>query len=439
MIRAFEYTATELKIPFAGHTDSESVLKTVEKFLGFPYYYPNLTMSSDWDAIQALCSSIRELVTTPELLHVRGHQDKHIEKHKLPLPAQLNIEADELAGNYSYPDTIQHTRVPLIAGNACQLNTQRGTITYRMKNVIRKIAAEPKMIKHLCEQNKWSKEDFELIDWEAHGMSVRKHYHNKKFVTKFVRDWLPTGSLIVNYDAKYIAKCPSCEHEYEDREHFLKCPARAQWQRDLLQDLRKQAANRSTNTQVLDILLEGLRSWFDDSDFWYETNDNNLQKLIAHQNRIGWDQLVFGRFASDWRVLHTEQLNDIKNTEKHNSGKTWITFVTAIIWKHTFVNWEVRNGMQHGIDFTSREKVLIEQAKRETEALYEIKNQVAPNNQELYYHSVEHHYEQEPTARGLRQWINTWKPVLLKSAQTAATKGINGIRSISTYFQREQQ
>jgi hypothetical protein len=90
--------------------------------------------------------------------------------------------------------------------------------------------------------------------------------------------------------------------------------------------------------------------------------------------------------------------------------------------------------MQHGIDEASREVAQLAEAKRETEALYSIKNRVMPVDRDLFYSTIDTHYEQEPTSRGLRQWLHTWKPLLLQSAQQARTIGVAGIQNIRHYF-----
>ena len=121
--------------------------------------------------------------------------------------------------------------------------------------------------------------------------------------------------------------------------------------------------------------------------------------------------------------------------DKHQTGMTWVTRVNTIIWKHVYSNWEHRNSVKHGVDSTSREVILLETAKRETAALYDIKDDVLPRDQDLYYGSMEKHYTQEPTSGGLRQWINTWQPVLLHSLKESARLGTRGMQSIRRYFQ----
>ena len=157
--------------------------------------------------------------------------------------------------------------------------------------------------------------------------------------------------------------------------------------------------------------------------------------LLAKQAAVGWEQLFLGRFVNEWREIQEGHLSRLPTRTKHQTGTTWVTKVTNIIWKHVYLNWEHRNSAQHGVDAESREAILLATATRETEALYDIRDDVLPRDQELYYTSLEAHCEQETTSRGMRQWLNTWKPVLLHSLKEGQRLGTQGMLSIRHYFQ----
>ena len=122
LFHAFAYTGNTLPDKLTLHTDSESVLKKLLEMATWPYYYPNTTIASDWDVLQAVITAKKQYPPTMKLVYVRGHQDKKIPFRDLSLPAQLNVEADALAGVYVYRKGTDRTRVPIIVGNALQLH-----------------------------------------------------------------------------------------------------------------------------------------------------------------------------------------------------------------------------------------------------------------------------------------------------------------------------
>ena len=96
--------------------------------LQWAHYYQSATMDADWDVLQAIITILRGFETPPAIEHVRGHQDDKTAYQDLDLPAQLNVDADELAGGYKYNPDQNPKYVPLIAGSVVALHTKNGTI-----------------------------------------------------------------------------------------------------------------------------------------------------------------------------------------------------------------------------------------------------------------------------------------------------------------------
>ena len=68
------------------------------------------------------------------------------------MPAQLNVDADELAGGYEY-DTDQNPKyVPLIAGSVVALHKKDGTIVSRHKNNLQQLFMQRLIIDYINKQ-----------------------------------------------------------------------------------------------------------------------------------------------------------------------------------------------------------------------------------------------------------------------------------------------
>jgi hypothetical protein len=431
---ACQYTASALPTNLVLHSDCESLILKTNDMMKWPFYYTNAPMDADWDVLQAIITLLRRFSTTPQVLHVTGHQDRKTPYLQLSLPAQLNVDADQLAGIYVYRPQQDPTTTPLITGNKVQLHTPEGTIASNYRSAIRKIASYPAMRKHITHSNRWTAQIFDTIDWPAHGISIRKQYHRKHFITKYVHDWLPLGKLISKYKPHYPSKCPSCPHAEEDRHHFLKCPARNTWHNNMVQELKELFLKHPTRPELSAILLYSLATWLSDQQVIIPVMSSTYASLISNQYRAGWEQLLFGRFVLEWAELQEEYLSSLPSRSKYHSGKIWVTTVNQIIWKHVYAAWESRNDDQHGVDAASREIALATMARKQTAALYDIRDDVLPRDHSLFYSSIEEHHRREPTARGLQQWLSTWQPVLLLSVKTATLLGTRGMASLRTYF-----
>ena len=57
-------------------------------------------MDLDWDILQQIIFSLRLFPSLPEIHFAQGHQDDDHPYTTLPLPAQLTVDADHLAGSY---------------------------------------------------------------------------------------------------------------------------------------------------------------------------------------------------------------------------------------------------------------------------------------------------------------------------------------------------
>ena len=81
-----------------------------------------------------------------------------------------------------------------------------------------------------------------------------------------------------------------------------------------------------------------------------------------------------------------------------------------------------------------REQAQYAQAKWETEEIYSQCSLVQPCDRDVFYSNTNEHFQKESTARGLKQWLNTWKPLILRSIQEGTAMGTNHDHSIRDYF-----
>ena len=150
-------------------------------------------MDPDWDVLQQIITSRCLFPSLPVLWFVKGHQDVDCPYATLPLPAQLHIDADHLAGSYAPCPNENPTIVPMIAGTAVSLHLPSGTITTKYRSTLRKAASMDTIQHYIQNKNKWTNAEFASINWVTHSHSVCCFYHKKQFIIKFVHEWLPLG------------------------------------------------------------------------------------------------------------------------------------------------------------------------------------------------------------------------------------------------------
>ena len=120
----------------------------------------------DWDVLQQIIFSLCLFPSLPEI---------QVDDHPyttLSLPAQLNVDADHLAGSYIPRPNENPTIVTMIAGSAVSLHLLSRTITIKYRSTLRKAASMDPIQHYIQTKNKWSDDEFALINWIAHGCSV---------------------------------------------------------------------------------------------------------------------------------------------------------------------------------------------------------------------------------------------------------------------------
>ena len=73
-----------------------------------------------------------------------------------------------------------------------------------------------------------------------------------------------------------------------------------------------------------------------------------------------------------------------------------------------------------------------EQAIRELEILYTYRTKVLHRDRPMFFDDIQDHMEQ-PT-RSIRQWLNMYHPLILKSAKDAHVHDLLSVRPLTHYF-----
>ena len=86
------------------------------------------TMSADWDILVEIQYAMTQLAGI-QLQYGKGHQDRTTAVARLPLLAQLNVEADTKAGLYQDWHGAHHPVVFLTPRTRAHLHFNTGTVT----------------------------------------------------------------------------------------------------------------------------------------------------------------------------------------------------------------------------------------------------------------------------------------------------------------------
>ena len=249
---------------------------------------------------------------------------------------------------------------------------------------------------------------------------------------------LPAGKLVSKYFSTFPNSCPLCYSQDEDHQHILRCPhpSRVLWPTSLIEHLTSRTSTLDTDPILTKILLQGLQQWLSTQPLEVSQFPLQYQLLLSEQSEIGWYQLFLGRFSLQWSILQQAHLSSRRPIVKGRSGNHWTQSIATSILKDWLTLWTQRNQDRHGIDTAHRTHLLKEQTLRELDVLYNMKPLVLHRDRDLFFQNYTQHKE-KPTHL-IRQWINTYRPVLLKSAKDAKLHSIFNVRNLVSYFGRKK-
>ena len=181
----------KLRLPcIQAHADNEGVMTRIATQLSWKCLSPGCTLAPDWGAINQMCEVMKLSLPSTAMEHIKGHQDSKVPKYKLPLPAQLNVEADESAGDCQ-KNNKDHDRsmVLRLPANCAQLHAKDTTVTSKHPSKLRFQMTFPKIQECLIQRNNWSLELFNSIDWDSHRMAITKTTLPRQFVNSIFRSF----------------------------------------------------------------------------------------------------------------------------------------------------------------------------------------------------------------------------------------------------------
>ena len=130
------------------------------------------------------------------LQHVKGHQDRNTPYTRLPLLAQLNVDADAQASRYQRDFGSFQPEVLLSEWAGVHLEFPTGTITAHYDAAIRYQATAPALEEHMRVRYAWTAQTMSVINWNAHGKAMHRHLNKRTHLVKLVHGLLPTNARI---------------------------------------------------------------------------------------------------------------------------------------------------------------------------------------------------------------------------------------------------
>ena len=439
LLRLSAYTKIPIHSAITHVVDNKSLIRRINEIKQCKHESPSLTLKAEWDVIREIVTSIGKFHQTPQYQWEKSHQDRTVEYSKLSHMAQLNCDADALAGKYYRQMNQTTTHVLPLPTNPVTLLIAKSPITRKYRQKIREAHAKPALYSHLCKRFKWEPSVPDTIAWDIFTSIIQHFQNNHTTIVKHVHAIAPTGHIAHRNCPHLTAQCPSCQCEREDNNHVILCPAttREAWRKTTLETITNAKLHRSD--PILKTLIhEGLNNFHNNKGGLNEENyPAQYSTLIHQQNTIGWDQLYRGRWSKEWSRLHRMYAGSQLAWEaQEQEGSKWVTYHGTILLQRWMKLWTLRNQERHGEDQQAHHRNRYTILLKELTTLYELRNEVTPRDRSIFFSSVAQHMEAKPDLNNIEDWIHTHRTAIRASAQQAQQHGIQRNRTIKEFFKR---
>ena len=404
--RIAEFTSTTGQWEGVLATDSESLLNTLhgnEERNGTDTASIDLNgnevtidpMAPEWDVLIEIQAAKRKHPGI-RLEYVKGHQDHTKPFASLPLMAQLNVEADQIANKYYTLRQPHHTQVIMSPRTRVHMVGTKGTITSNYEDVICLELGKPNLLKWMGERHKWDADTIEQINWNAHGKALKQCPKTHHTLIKMVHDILPTTAQQNKFDGGRRT-CPLCQCQQEDTEHIVRCqhPTRVEWRKTFLEAIKDYCVESKTHHDLQRLLLNVLEQWVNGDEIAVnnEVYPEAIQLICAQQQTIGWGQLLRGRFGNGWGAFQTShyQCHGQNQGEHstHRTGVKWQSGLIKVIWEQWHQVWISRNQDVHRRDASGKRTAERRELRRQLDRIYSQRSLMDPRVQSLLLENVE--------------------------------------------------
>ena len=163
----------------------------------------------------------------------------------------------------------------MIAATAASLHLSSGTTTTKYRSALRKAASTDTIKYNIQNKNKWNDAEFASII-QPLSMPLLPQ---KRFIIKFIHEWLPLGQLTSKYKKHHLSTFPTCSHAIEDGDHFLCCTEHPQWKSDMLCALHNYFDKTPTKPFLGNLLITGLSKWLHNEQAIFSDSPPPMQQL----------------------------------------------------------------------------------------------------------------------------------------------------------------
>ena len=278
---------------------------------------------------------------------VKGHQDEHTRYAKLDRMTQLNVTCDRRARKLAEEQNTDEQLTEIVESSRWELWVAGKRVVNDFDRIIRRHIHDPDMKERWTEKGRLQNEHIEMVDWDVTQMAAEQTAKRRHTImVKLCTENAPTNDNMCKWGFRQSTKCPRCGYVYENAIHVVKCRSEGAtevWNKSM-KDLDRWMKSTGTRYNTRVGILRYLKAWRMDDPIreTYSAGDP-----FDAQNRIGWDNFIFGIVSRRWAVL---QQKEYEKRLSRRTGRRWAAALVQKLWDVSWDQWQHRNAVLHSGD-----------------------------------------------------------------------------------------
>ena len=360
-----------------------------------------------YDLLLDIRRKIKELPINVTFRHIKGHQDDHKHISALDRWATLNVQMDTRAKQMLAKARQSHHKPPNQAfGNE--------TVSVRHNNIKLSRFSLDSLYTLLYGANTkayWATRHnippnlIDHINWETQDKALKREpFGKKRWLIKHLCGQCGVGHVLGPNRRRHQAhdRCPRCDAPDETVTHVLRCQAvsaRAEWAKAMTH-LESWLFNLDTDAHLTEALLGRLTCWQTNKPFPAVEGPRALKTAILEQDRIGWENFLFGRISTKFAGYQQVHYNHLG---KQRTGATWSSKLTNQAWLVMWKMWQHRNTINNS-GLTKQDKRTAQMLRRQVKQEF---SKGTRGLSRLDFHLLEDKYEVlDYGLQDLKDWVH---------------------------------
>lgn len=405
-------------------------------------------MSSDMDVELQILHELESLgqmgYNVVPFRHVKSHQDKHTPIHQLSWEAQLNVEADQLAGMLHEQD---YARIPysMFPTTKAQLSILEACITAKHKESIRNAYHTQDLREYYCEKFNWESDTIDQIWWDVFGTAIKKLSNaDRQRIQKYNVRRLHTNNRQHIFDKVSSDRCMNC-NQLEDNDHIVRCsqcgPKRKEIKTEWINTVLEYLSEDHTPPSVRLVIMTAVTSWLNDLPIPNiqqidSSASPQLRKAYTSQNEIGWDNFLRGKLSQHWETVLTNHIGPNGKKGTQATSEQWAVQLVCLLWQGVLSLWEARNQEKHGDDLQSQVKQEKYHLLQEAQSIQNLCQGGAVSDSNQWFNKTAQELEQY-SVFSLKAWVRNARTMIRiqRQEQKVPVQGLD-LEQVSQLYQQ---